>query len=459
MQALLHETLREACRSAAHRAAREGRARWVIWRLPAGPELERDAVDFRFEEPARRRSLVATGAAATLEAEGTGRFGALVAEAADLFEHAHVVDVTRDSSVAAAPVLVGGAAFSAEPPRSVGPWRDFPPARFVLPARLLQTRGSQRSEQRAVRVDPGRHPQEVLAALEQPDPPVHATPSVESDLDAEPADTGEIGYLGRVEAALGAIGDGELEKVVVARALDWRASRAFSTDETLAALRTRFPHCVVFAVRRASTTFLGATPERLIQVSGGLVRADALAGSAPRGADAAEDEALARALRESKKEQSEHAIVVRALREALGDVCGRLEVDEAPRVQRHQGIQHLHTRLTGRLAGARPFALFELAELLHPTPAVAGAPRPPALDWLRRHEALERGWYAGCLGWIDARGDGELSVALRAALVRGRCARLYAGAGIVAGSEPASELAETRLKLFAVRSALSREAP
>jgi isochorismate synthase len=219
----------------------------------------------------------------------------------------------------------------------------------------------------------------------------------------------------------------------------------------LETLRGTYPACVTFAVARGDATFLGATPERLVRYDGatGVVRTGAVAGSAPRGRTPEEDAGLARALRESKKEQAEHASVVRAVREALRPLCGELCGPESPRRLALEGIQHLETPLQGRVDERHRAAtgLLEIAGSLHPTPAVGGAPAEAARRFIRDREGLDRGWYAAPVGWVDRRGGGELRVALRSALLRGRVARLFAGAGIVAGSEPERELRETRLKL------------
>jgi isochorismate synthase EntC len=184
------------------------------------------------------------------------------------------------------------------------------------------------------------------------------------------------------------------------------------------------------------------------------VLSGALAGSAPRGRTPAEDERLARALRESKKEQAEHDVVRRAVLEALAPVCESLDAPEAPGLLRLDGIQHLHTPVTGELRAGADGELLALAGRLHPTPAVGGAPSAAARAFLADHEGLDRGGYAGGVGWLGASGDGELMVALRCALLEGRRATLLAGAGIVAGSDPDAELAETCLKLRAALAAL-----
>jgi isochorismate synthase EntC len=182
-----------------------------------------------------------------------------------------------------------------------------------------------------------------------------------------------------------------------------------------------------------------------------------VAGSAPRGRSPEEEARHSAALSESEKERIEHELVKRSIREALSESCGSLSGPAVPRLLKLEGIQHLETPLRGRLHAHRRGCtnVLNLVAMLHPTPAVGGAPRETALDWLEHFEALDRGWYAGPVGYVDGRGNGEFRVALRSALLRGRKARLFAGAGIVEGSEPASELAETRLKLRALLAPLT----
>ncbi|HEY5658394.1 MAG TPA: chorismate-binding protein, partial [Myxococcota bacterium] len=206
--------------------------------------------------------------------------------------------------------------------------------------------------------------------------------------------------------------------------------------------------CATFAVGCGDASFVGATPERLLRLTGRRIETSALAGSAPRGHSPEEDARLALELIESKKEQSEHAVVVRELRETLAPLCRELRVPEAPTRLRLEGIQHLETPLCGTLEGDAH--ILDIAAAVHPTSAVAGAPRRAALEWLARNEPLERGWYGGAVGFVDASGGGELAVALRSALLRGATAHLFAGAGIVPGSRPQAELQETRIKLRAL---------
>jgi len=218
-------------------------------------------------------------------------------------------------------------------------------------------------------------------------------------------------------------------------------------------------------VGRGEATWLGASPERLVRLHAADVRTGALAGSAPRGRTPEDDARLGEALRASEKERAEHAAVVQAIRGALDGVCGELDGPETPGLMKIEGIQHLETPLRGQLLpDALPTTgVLELLARLHPTPAVGGLPRLAALDWIRRFEGLERGWYAGPVGFVDASGGGEFWVSLRSGLIRNpeahapaaAHARLFGGAGIVQGSVPARELAETRLKLRAMLAPLT----
>ena len=269
------------------------------------------------------------------------------------------------------------------------------------------------------------------------------------------ATPGREAWEAMVRAALEAIAAGELEKVVLARRLHLVAGAAFDPGTALRRLKARYPECFVFAVARDRAVFLGATPERLVRLRGGRLETAAVAGSTGRGDTPQADRALARALLESPKEREEHALVVRMLRETLAPVCRRLEVPDEPRVLTLANVQHLYTPIAGQVDGV---TIPQLVGRLHPTPALGGWPREAALAFIRRWEGGSRGWYAGPLGWFDHRGEGEMAVAIRSGLVRGTEAWLFAGCGVVAGSDPEREWQETRLKLQPLAAALGVEA-
>jgi isochorismate synthase len=231
------------------------------------------------------------------------------------------------------------------------------------------------------------------------------------------------------------------------------ANHPFDLDAALVRLRERYRNCTIFAVRDGDDCFLGATPEMLVQRQGSRIRADCLAGSAPRGATPAEDEALAAALLADDKERREHALVTEGLRDSLAGLCDDVHIAQTPTVRKMANVQHLHTPVEATVTGDRH--ILEFVERLHPTAAVAGLPRERSLCLIREQEGFSRGWYAGPIGWLDADGNGEFAVALRSALVRGNKAVLYAGCGIVQGSDPDREYEESRIKLEAMLWALS----
>jgi isochorismate synthase len=199
---------------------------------------------------------------------------------------------------------------------------------------------------------------------------------------------------------------------------------------------------------------LGATPETLLRRRGRTVVCGPMAGTAPRSPDAAEDRAAAQRLLASAKDHREHRLVVEAMSESLAPFCDHLEVDPRPRLIATASVWHLTTTVRGRLVEGAPGAL-GLAAALQPTPAVCGTPTAAALDAIHELEPVPRGLYSGLVGWVDATGDGEWVVALRCATLSGRRARLYAGAGIVEGSVPALEVAETEAKFSALLTALA----
>jgi salicylate biosynthesis isochorismate synthase/menaquinone-specific isochorismate synthase len=249
------------------------------------------------------------------------------------------------------------------------------------------------------------------------------------------------------------IAHGRLEKLVLARSCTVTANRLLDCGRIVHHLRKTYPSCVLFWIGTPQGDFLGATPEPLVRLSGQCVSTAAIAGSTAPGTSAADASALAQALKRSDKDRLEHAIVVRAIADTLRTVCATLDVALEPHLLRLDNVQHLMTPIAGQLRS--PHHVLDLVERLHPSPAVAGHPRAAALQLLPQREALSRGWYAGPIGWMDARHDGEFAVAIRSALVRGAEASLYAGAGIVAGSDPEAELGETRLKLQPLLSALT----
>lgn len=254
-----------------------------------------------------------------------------------------------------------------------------------------------------------------------------------------------------VAEAVERINRGELDKVVLARDIVATSSNHIDPRFLMHRLSERYPECWTFLVEGLT----GATPELLVRRRGDVVTSRVLAGTIRRGSSVAHDADLGEELLASDKDQQEHEYAVTSVAQALSAHCTDLDVPDAPRLLRLANVQHLATDVTGRLADDVP--VLSLAASLHPTAAVCGTPTERAAMVIRALEGMDRSRYAGPVGWLDGRGDGELGIALRCGkvdLADRRRIRLFAGCGIVAGSDPASELAESNAKLEPMRYAL-----
>ena len=256
----------------------------------------------------------------------------------------------------------------------------------------------------------------------------------------------------RVASAISKISESQIDKVVLARDLVATTDKAIDSRPVLQKLAANYPATWVFEV----DGLIGATPELLLRLSRGMVTSRVLAGTIPKTGDDAKDLALAASLARSSKDLEEHEYAVRSVAEALEPFCSSTNVPDAPFVLHLANVMHLATDVTGALIeSAKHVDAFALLKSLHPSAAVCGTPRNIAFDVIDEIEGMNRGRYAGPVGWIDARGDGELGIALRSGQITDRSIRIFAGCGIVAGSNPAIELAESAAKFDAMRSALN----
>jgi menaquinone-specific isochorismate synthase len=360
----------------------------------------------------------------------------------------------RDAQCEAAPppAFIGGASFAAGAVKDIE-WPWFADEMFVLP------------RWRVALTEDGAFATWVLAVSELSDRPAlmqelasandviarSPTMRLHHVVLREREELSRDQWQSLVEGALAMIREGRASKLVPARRTRLRFASTIDPVACVARASSRYRSCTRFLVEREERAFVGASPERLLSVRGGWVETDALAGSLPRSErdDVAE---LERALLASEKNRREHQAVVDAIVAGLRSVCEGFEAAEVPSVRTLSNVVHLWTPLRAKLRRAmHPLALLAL---LHPTPAVAGTPRVVALDWLCKHEPHPRGWFAGPVGWFDAQGDGAFVVGLRSMLVYRDQAWLYAGAGVVSGSDPALEYEETAAKMAAMSAAL-----
>jgi isochorismate synthase len=414
-------------------ASREAGEPWHCWEQP----------------DAGAAAVAGLGAACTVRRETEARFTSTAAAWRRIAGNA-IADAP-DGPPGSGLIAFGGFAFSSR--GATAPhWAGFAPAELVVPAVSIARRDGDVRMTVAVSAGPDdtahelvTQAQERLARLVDAPLPL---------LDPAPAGRTRIAgaappehYVAAVARAVERIRAGAFEKLVLAREVAVHAAAPHDAGAVFGVLRAAFGSCYVLAVGRGDAAFVAASPELLVRRDGLRAQTVALAGSARRSADPAVDDHLGEQLLRSDKDREEHAIVARRITHGLRPHAVWVAAPDEPSIVKVANIQHLATPIRAQLV--EPLGVLELAGLLHPTPAVGAEPAGAASE-IPALEGLDRGWYAGAIGWTDRNEDGELCVALRCALLRGHEARLYAGVGVVRDSDPAMELAETEMKLGAL---------
>jgi salicylate biosynthesis isochorismate synthase len=406
---------------------------------------------FAFEQPdSGRAALAGVGEALSLQAAGAARFAAVADRWRTL--SANAVTDSADGGHGAGPMAVGGFAFAADGGASPH-WAGFEPASLIVPELTLARSQQALRLTLAALASPDDMPEELASrlrlrvgelrsrALPLLDPAPVGRFQVASAMPPEH-------YEAAVARAVELIGAGSIEKIVLAREVEVHAPFTYEPAALIGVLREEFPSCFVFCIGRGEATLVAASPELLVRREGHRVSTLALAGSTRRSADPAVDDHLGEQLLRDEGYRDEHTIVARRIERMLRPHAVWVAAAPEPTLVKIANIQHLATPIRAQLT--EPMDALELAGLMHPTPAVGGEPLDRAAPLIPALEGLDRGWYSGPVGWTDATGDGEFCVALRCALLRGAVARCFAGNGIVAGSDPAAELAETEVKLAAL---------
>jgi salicylate biosynthesis isochorismate synthase len=460
-RAALASAIERAVRGARHGGERLAA---VSWRLDCA--IDPSAVVFAsrrpgepwicFEQPDRNRAAIAgLGSAVTLEDHGPGRFSRVAQRWQKLA--AEACAEPPQGPPGSGLVAAGGFAF-ADDGASALHWSAFAGASLVVPQIALARGGDEVWCTVATLVRAGDTPDALIVTIEERIASLRTAPL--PLLDPHPTERHRIGgalapehYEAAVARAVELIRAGRLEKIVLAREVEVHAPKDHDVAGVYDVLRGAFGGCFVFAVGRGDAAFLAASPELLIRREGLRASTVALAGSTGRSADPAVDDHLGERMLRSAKERGEHAIVAERIARELRPHAVWVTMPDEPTVVRMANIQHLATPIRAQLA--RPVGALELAGLLHPTPAVGGEPSAVATALIPALEGIDRGWFAGPVGWTDTNGDGEFCVALRCALVDGRVARCFAGVGVVAESDPPAELAETEVKLGALLPVLS----
>lgn len=398
------------------------------------------------------------GALETITANGPARFKAVQARMA-AFAQRGVVD--EHTPAHARPRWFGGFAFRSTHQQQ-GPWSAFPAAHFFMP-RFQLARDHERAWLTVNEyVNPSLSPEQALEQLHRHAQHVREALAQRPEPDGHEVRIQNLEYLMDqptweclIRRVTGQIRSGELEKVVLAQACRALVEKPIDPLSILSALGQRYPSCYRFLVEPApGHAFFGATPELLAQVHGDRVETVAMASSIRRGKTPVEDDALAKQLLESSKERHEHDVVLHAIRKNLEPLVFQLDAPAEPQVVKLSNIQHLRTKIFGELR--QPNSLLSVAAALHPTPALGGTPRAAALQLIAEAEPFQRGWYASPVGWVDLEGGGAFAVAIRSALTSEREALLFAGAGIVADSDPRREWEEVQLKFQPILNALEK---
>ena len=360
-----------------------------------------------------------------------GRGRAATVSADDTVDFLAAIDHDDASAGRAGPVALGCL-----------PFRPGAPADFVIPAVIVRKTGDGGVFITTI----GQPSESDLRLAETSTAPVAASFRVGP---RTPIDT----YRRAVEIGRDAVRRGDLTKVVIAREVGVESDQPLDVHAILLRLRSAFGASYRYSI----DGLIGASPELLVSVDGDVVRSHPLAGTTPRTGDPATDEALAKKLVASMKDQVEHRVVIDVVHDALLPWCSYLDWEPEPSVIKVANVQHLGTSIEGRLSEPRPHAV-ALARLLSPTPALGGHPRAEAIELIEANEGFERGRYGGAVGWVDSTGNGEFAVTIRCAELSAdrRSARLIAGGGIVADSDVDAELAETQAKFQAMLSAIVR---
>ena len=415
--------------------------RWDLWWLDELSTLEMSV--HWAQGDSRVDSSVGLNCAKRFSATGPTRFAEIQASLDELSKVVTVNEELRE------PVRAFGG-FSFDTHRTSGPFDAFGDATFIVPRWTYRVVGVEASARATLSLFvPKGHPADLATWMDEwveigealgtaPKRNEAAATVTSTERDAR------VDWNRCVEDALSRIDEGALSKVVAARVSRFELSKSPDRVRILERLAERFPTCTRYAFCFDGMTFLGATPETLIQKKGPRAETEALAGTCDANAVAAE-------LLLSDKDRREHLLVSEAIVEALGPLSRSVELDETPKLKALHNVVHLHTGIRASLN--EEVSAIDLVEALHPTPAVGGVPRRAALEWIQEHEQ-NRGWYASPIGVVDSDGDGDFCVALRCALLCGKEAWAWAGAGLVKGSTKEREYDETELKMSAILDAI-----
>jgi menaquinone-specific isochorismate synthase len=442
--------------------------KWISVTIPApaidplavAEQLQPEGDLYYWDKPDQELSIAAMGKQVEIKETGPERFQAVKYRSQELNKQISVY--TRVAHMLSGPLMLGGYSFN---DHNIGKvWNEFGSARFVLPEMIMIKSGMMHLLTIILKVNRKSTADTLLDEICTLSDKVSAvTGSLEFASFERNKESGKLTvhetsreaarWIRSIDKSKELINREVFEKIVIARQVAVETEHPVNTTCLIHRLRNEFPACYNFMVRLESgLTFLGATPERLISFHNHTILTEGLAGSISRGETASEDAAFAQSLINSSKDRGEHEFVVRAIRESLEDYSDTIDYPEEPQIKKLSNVQHLYTPISASVK--KGIGIHDLLEHLHPTPAVGGFPARNAVPYIQEIEQMDRGWYAGPVGWFNLNGSGEFAVAIRSSLVQNTCATLFAGCGIVATSNPLKEWDETMLKLRPVLNAL-----
>jgi menaquinone-specific isochorismate synthase len=399
---------------------------------------------FFWKEPHQGVTFVGLGAAQVIETyePASNRFQHVELEWKNVLKNS----IQNKNSKSVGPMLFGG--FSFDPTKkSTGTWDHFPESKFYLPKYMLSIENGHARFTTNLLVTAIDEPEKIYEHIMVEKKKLLHLNNDDSymmthDFTVEEIEVEE--WMESVATVISHINEGKLEKAVLARELKLFSEKAFHIASILHHLEQQQPNSYLFAMESGAATFVGATPERLIKKEDEQLLSTCLAGSIRRGNSKEEDKRLEIELLKDVKNLEEHQFVVQMITQELNQVCKSITTASHPAIFKAKDIQHLYTPIVGMVKDN--VHLLSIVERLHPTPALGGFPQDKALVEIREQELLDRGWYAGPIGWIDGAGNGEFAVAIRSGLIQQNEASLFAGCGIVGKSEPSKEYEETQIK-------------
>ena len=409
---------------------------------------------FYWESPHDGLAIAASGVADWIAPFGKKRFH----DSKDYLSHLRSRVITEDGSPILGPRVLMGFSYDFHE-RLEDVWNGFPSSQVLLPKVMVVAQADEFQLTANVVIDGHSDPESVeeemrllldvdfqTGSYDPPQVPVNAHGHRMSDFPDRET------WMANASTILREVGRGEYQKTVLARRLDVEADAYLDPVTALRRFRTQYPETAFGAFAGAGKTFIFASPERLVRLQDRTVQVSCLAGTARRAGSDHDDQALAARLLTDPKELREHDLVVQYVRERLEPVCDSLSVPTSPTVLTFRNVHHLFTPVEGNVHEG--LTMLDLIELLHPTPAVSSVSMDSQTPSHTAFEQFDRGWYAGAVGWSDLAGNGDSAVAIRSALLHGTEAHLFAGCGLVTGSDPSREWTESEAKLQPMLSAL-----